>query len=177
MVKQAILDNATTGGDANKQYHLSCDASKTGLGAVLFQLADAPPGTVLKDVGQIRIVMFISQRLSDTEQRYLNTESEALSVLRALEEVRWLVVGSPYPVKVYTDHSALLSILRGEGLHQGRISSWLMRLSEYTVEYHHVKGTENKLADGLSRMRAENMNKPKEITDDWEDVMMVEEEH
>ena len=173
-VKTAILNNATTGGDANQQYHLSCDASGTGLGAVLFQLTGVKPGTVLKDTSQIRIVMFISQRLSEVEQRYLNTEREALSVLRALEEVRWLVVGSPYPVKVYTDHSALLSILRGEGSHQGRISSWMMRLSEYTVEYHHVKGSENKLADGLSRMRIENMSEPRETRDDWEDVMVTE---
>lgn len=173
-VKKAIIDNVTTGGDVTKQYHLSCDASMTGIGAVLFQLTESPPGTTLKNVSEMRIGMFISQRLSDVERRYLNTEREALSVLRALEEVRWLVVGSPYPVKVYTDHSALLSILRGEGSHQGRITSWMMRLSEYTVEYHHIKGIENKLADGLSRMKPEAMNKLREPKGDWVDVAMVE---
>lgn len=111
--------------------------------------------------------------MSDVERRYLNIEREALAVLRALEEVRWLVVGSPYPVKVYTDHSALLSILGGEGPHQGRISSWLMRLSEYDVEYYYVKGSDNRLADGLSRLQSDTMEPPRGEKDDWEDVAMA----
>ena len=50
----------------------------------------------------------------------------------------------------------------------------MIRLSEYQVEYHHVKGAENGLADGLSRMRTDVMEPPK-IRGDWEDVAMVEE--
>ena len=134
-VKRSIMERATTGGDVTKQYHLSCDASQTGLGAVLFQFSKAPPGTVLtsKLWNEVQVVMFISQRLSAAEEKYLNTEREALAVLRALEESRWLIVGSPYPTKVYTDHSALLTILNGKGSHQGRIASWMIRLSEYQV--------------------------------------------
>lgn len=142
---------------------------------MLFQLSKSPPGTVLtsKLWGEVQVVMFISQRFSPAEKNYLNTEREALAVLRALEESRWLIVGSPYPTKVYSDHSALLAILNGKGSHQGRITSWMIRLSEYQVEYHHVKGTENGLADGLSRMRMDIME-PLKIRGDWEDVAMVE---
>ena len=39
-VKTAIVDNATTGGDINKQYHLSCDASQRGLELCYY----SPPG-------------------------------------------------------------------------------------------------------------------------------------
>ena len=106
---------------------------------------------------------------------------EALAVLRGLEEVRCLVVGSPYKVMVYTDHLALLSVLRGEGTkgsgaghHKGRISSWMLRMSEYDVEYHHIKGEKNRIADGLSRMR--NMSPPKDNLETWEDVAAVEEQ-
>ena len=81
---------------------------------------------------------------------------------------------SAFPVTVYTDHSALLSVLQGEGTHQGRINSWMLQMSEYNVEYHHIKGTQNGLADGLSRMKPEYMSPPRLETSDWEDVAAVE---
>ena len=58
-VKRSIIERATTGGDVNKQYHLSCDASQTGLGSVLFQLSKSPPGTILtsKLWGEVQVVM------------------------------------------------------------------------------------------------------------------------
>lgn len=91
------------------------------------------------------------------------------------------MAGSPYPVKVYTDHVALLSILRGDGTkgsrashHKGRISSWMLRMSEYNVEYNHVKGKENRIADGLSRMSRAVMDRTRGKYDDWEDVAAIE---
>ena len=95
--------------------------------------------------------MFISKQLAKPETRYSATEREALAVLRCLEEVRWMVVGSPFPTKVYTDHQALVTLLRKDDAH-GRIAGWQVRLSEYDVEYIHIPGKENALADGLSRM-------------------------
>lgn len=76
-----------------------------------------------KYVGEIRIVMFISQKLSDIESRYLNTERKGLAILWCLEEVRCLVTGSPYHTKVYTEHNALLLLLQGEGVsYKGQLS-------------------------------------------------------
>ena len=54
------------------------------------------------------------------------------------------------PVILYTDHMALLSILQGES-YSTRIASWQLRLGEYNLDIVHVMGTENGLADGLSR--------------------------
>ena len=66
--------------------------------------------------------MFMSFCLEDAETRYDTTEREALAVVRCLAEVRWLVTGSKYPTKLYTDHSALESILtQGSDAH-GRIA-------------------------------------------------------
>lgn len=39
-VKKAIIENACSGGQEDIQYHLSTDASKTGVGGLLFQLPD-----------------------------------------------------------------------------------------------------------------------------------------
>lgn len=72
--------------------------------------------------------MFMSFRFNDAETRYDNTEREALAAVRCLAETRWLVTGSAYPTKLYTDHSALESI-QGSDAH-GRISRWMDRLTE-----------------------------------------------
>lgn len=44
-MKCSIILNAMYSGDERKQYHLSTNASKRGLGGVLFQFANEPPGT------------------------------------------------------------------------------------------------------------------------------------
>jgi hypothetical protein len=152
-IKEAIVNNAVFGGDATKQYHLATDASGKAFGGVLFQLVDSPPGTNATPATrkEQRIIMFISKPFSPAETRYSATEREALAVLRCLEEICWLVVGSPFPTKVYTDHQALISLLRKDDAH-GRIAGWQTRLSEYDVEYIHIPGKENGIADGLSRI-------------------------
>jgi len=130
------------------------DASIHAIGGVLFQLPNTPAGTSLttKTRKEMKIIMFLSKRLIAVETRYSTTEREALAILRCLEEVRWLVLGSPYPTKVYTDYKALLGLLRKDDPH-GRIVRWQIRLAEYDVQYIHIAGKENALADGMSRMR------------------------
>lgn len=58
-----------------------------------------------------RIVMFLSFRLSDAETRYSNPERECLAVVKCLAEVRWMIIGSKFLVMIYSDHSALKTIL------------------------------------------------------------------
>ena len=45
-IKCAITINATFGGRDDVQYHLTTDTLKTGIGGVLFQLLDSPPGVI-----------------------------------------------------------------------------------------------------------------------------------
>ena len=154
-IKDAIVNNATFGGKDDLQYHLMTDASKTGIGGVLSQLPDCPSGTIVnaRNRAGMRIILFISRRLEPAETRYSNTEREALAIVRCLAEVKWLVHGSPYPVKVYTDHLALTTLLRQDDAH-GRLGKWQVKLSEYDLEYVHIPGSQNNVADGLSRMPA-----------------------
>ena len=157
-IKDAVSNNAMGGADPAVQYHLATDASKWCLGGVLFQLVDAPPGTEATHSYKehICIIMFMSFRLEDAETRYDTTEREALAVVRCLAEVRWLVTGSEYPTKLYTDHSALESIFtQGSDAH-GRIACWMDRLTEYDYEIHHrpCKANIMRIADGMSRLPA-----------------------
>ena len=91
-IKQAIANNAMASPDPTVQYHLAVDASKRGIGGVLFQLDGIPADTeaISDAIFRVaeRIIMFLSFRLSDAETRYSNSEREALAVIRCLAEVR-----------------------------------------------------------------------------------------
>ena len=139
------------------QYHLATDASKTGAGGVLFQVPALESGKFIDDKhwDRVEFIMFLLFAFSDTEIRYTTTEREGLILILCLEEVRWLVCGSPYPVLTYTDHSALLHILNGDDVY-GRLARWQTRLTEYWLYAKHVPGKTLVIADGLSRIAPED---------------------
>ena len=158
-IKQAIINNAMASPDPDVQYHLAVDASKSGLGGVLFQLVGVCAGTEASSTENHRlaqrIILFISFRLSDVESRYSNSEREALAVIRCLAEVKWMIVASKYPVIVYTDHSALRTLLTGQDNYaHGRIAKWQERLGEYHIRLLHRSAKVHfmGIADGLSRL-------------------------
>jgi len=110
----------------------------------------------------MRIFEFISKRLADAETRYSTTEREALAVVRCLEEVRWLISGSEYPTFVYTDHSALVNLLKHDDAH-GRLGKWQVKLSACDLQYIHIPGTQNVIADGLSRIPSRYFDEEQEV--------------
>jgi len=145
--------------DPEEQYHLAVDASKRGVGGVLFQLEGISPGTkagwsALHRAAE-RVVMFISFKLTEAETRYPNSEREALAVVRCLAEVHWMIMASKHPVLVYTDHSALRTLLTGlDNDAPGRIARWQERLGEYDIQLLHRSAKTHfmGIADGLSRL-------------------------
>ena len=158
-IKHAIVTNAMALPDSDRQYHLAVDASKRGVGGALFQLeginAHTEATNSLAHRDAERIIMFISFKLEDAETRYSNSEREALAVIRCLAEVRWMVISSPYPVLVYTDHEALRVLLTGlDNDAHGRIAKWQERLGEYNFHLLHRAATTHfmGIADGLSRL-------------------------
>lgn len=166
-IKLAIATNAMASPDVESQYHLAVDASKRGIGGVLFQLEGIPAhteaDTTLAHRESERMIMFISFKLEDAETRYSNSEREALAVVRCMAEVRWMVISSPYPIFVYTDHEALKVLLTGlDNDAHGRIAKWQERLGEYNFRLIHRACRVNfmGIADGLSRLPAYLMQRP-----------------
>lgn len=155
-IKEAISTNAMAGADPDLQYHLSADASQSGLGSSLFQLHGTKPGTeaIPKFQPSERIILSMSYRLLDAETRYSNSERECYAIVRSLAEVRRLVVGSRYPVMVYTDHEALKSLFNTGKTENGTLAAWMDRLGEYDLKLFHRPSRDQHIgiADGLSRM-------------------------
>ena len=80
--------------DPNKHTEIHTDASPVGISAVLSQNG--------------WIVQFASRALSAVEQRYSQTEREALAITWACEHFHIYIFGAPFTV--FTDHKPLTSI-------------------------------------------------------------------
>jgi hypothetical protein len=96
------------------------------------------------------VMCFMSYQLTGAQTRWHTAEREAFAVFKCLQEIQWIIQGSPHPIKVHTDHRALLTVLNSDDAH-GRISRWQMKLAEFNLTYHHMPGKEMAVADSLSR--------------------------
>lgn len=114
ILKRYLLEVKLSGGDPKLQYHLSTNASNRGLGRVLFQMTEHLVRTKSsqKTHPYKVLVMYLSFVLLDPKTYYTIIEKEVLAVLRGLEETRWLILGSPYLVIIYTDHTIVKSVIR-----------------------------------------------------------------
>ena len=113
------------------------DASRRGVGAVLFQ-----------DNGPVE---FASKLLTETEMRCSNIEREMLAVLFGLEKFHYYVYGRP--VVVYTDHKPLEAIFKKHlASAPPRISRMMLRIQKYDVQIKYVPGKNVPVANALSRV-------------------------
>ena len=152
-IKRSLLKNILTDDDDKIQYHLITDVSKTGVGRVLFQLFSTMTGKWVnnKIQEQERIVMFLFFQFLSAETRYHIMKREALTVLKCLEKVWWLIKRSVYSIKLYTDHQTLLKVLKRDNEH-GRLVWWQLWLKKYKLDIKHVSEKDLVIADDLSQI-------------------------
>ena len=126
--------------DTQKEPHVFVDASPVGLGAILAQ-QDGDK--------QFKTVQIGSRSLTPVEQRYSQTEREALAITWACEYLHIYLYGTHF--KMHTDHQALLAIYGNPKAQLPlRIERWVMRVQTYDMEILHQVGADNP-ADYLSR--------------------------
>lgn len=124
--------------DYSKPFIIQTDASNFGIGAVLVQGEGEAE----------RVIAYLSQKLTSTQQKYQTTERECLAVITAIEKFRPYIEGSRF--KVVTDHASLqwLQNLKDPS---GRLGRWALRLQPYDYEIVHRKGNLMVVPDALSR--------------------------
>ena len=123
-------------------FFITCDASNTGLGSVLYQTQD----------GVDKVISYASRTLSDAEKNY-HLHSGKLEFLA----LKWTITErfSDYlhygpPFDVYTDNNPLTYVLTTAKLNAVGMR-WVNELADYQFQIHYRRGKENIDADYLSR--------------------------
>ena len=136
--------------DFEKEFVLVTDASDIAVSAVLKQRVN----------GQLAPVAFYSKLLGAAERRYSTYEKECLAIVFGCERARSYLEHKEF--ELHCDNLVLCWLFRNVK-NVGRLGRWILRLAPFKFKVHHTKGTENLVADSLSRMF------------EWQDVTHQEE--
>ena len=127
--------------DYEKPFKLIIDSSDVGTGSVLVQEASD---------GLDHPVRYFSKKFLKYQKNYSVVEKETLGLVLALEHFDVYLGSTPFKIKVYTDHNPLTFLKTMKNKNQ-RLVRWSLALQEYNLEIQHIPGSENVVADALSR--------------------------
>lgn len=96
-----------------------------------------------------KVAAFYSAKLNPAQQNYPVHEVEMLAGVESMLRHRDILQGTHF--KWITDHKGLIHILNQRNL-SGRQARWIEKIGEFDFAVEYVPGTENVLADALSRM-------------------------
>ena len=121
----------------NDEVTIQCDASDTGLGAVLLQKGQP--------------VCYASRALTDVESRYAQIEKELLAIVWSCHKFDQYIYGREI-VHVESDHEPLQAVFK-KPIHQSpkRLQRMRMALQNYSLDIQYKKGRLMFIADALSR--------------------------
>ncbi|XP_019257811.1 PREDICTED: uncharacterized protein LOC109236034 [Nicotiana attenuata] len=125
--------------DWSQPFEIMCDASDIAVGEILGQ----------KKNKIFRPIYYASRTLNEAQMNYATTEKELLAVVYAFDKFRSYLIGTK--VTVFTDHAALKYLLAKKDA-RPRLLRWIRFLQEFDLEIKDRKGSENQVADHLSRL-------------------------
>jgi len=137
--------------DFTKPFILTTDASNFAIGAVLSQ------GTM----GSDRPIAFASRTLNEAEVNYSTVEREMLAIVWGIQHFRPYLFGHKFTI--VTDHRPL-TWLMGFKEPNFKLVRWKLQLLEYDYEVTYKKGSQNVVADALSRIELQVHNSELEST-------------
>ncbi|XP_064080620.1 uncharacterized protein LOC135197485 [Macrobrachium nipponense] len=126
--------------DYDRPFYMAVDASDIGVGAVLFQEKE-----------QVRHpVAYYSKKLNPAQTRYSTIEKELLGLVLAMKHFESYHSDHKFPLTILTDHNPLVYLTNFRNQNK-RLMRWCLDLQDHNWQIQHIKGTDNKIADVLSR--------------------------
>jgi hypothetical protein len=125
--------------DLSRPFRIYIDASEFAMGAVLCQLdADS----------RERVIGYYSKMMNPAQVNYSVSEKECLAVHHFITTLRHFFAGGG-PHELFTDHSALTALTKGE-LHNRRMIRWATDLASFNFVIRHIPGS-TMPADALTK--------------------------
>ena len=135
-----------------------CDARDFAIVAVLRQ----------KREKIFQVIYYASRTLNDAQLNYETTEKEILAIVFSFDKFRPYLIGNK--VVVHTDPSAIKYLMTKKDA-KPRLIRWVLLLQEFDVENKDKKGTENLVADHLSRL--EGAKDDVQVNDEFSDEKLL----
>ena len=124
-------------------FFITVDASLIGLGAALFQL---------NEQNKMKVISYNSRILNPQEQKLSTLDRELLGIVHALQIYEFLIIGSPHPIHIFTDHKHLLHCFAKKGNLSPRFYRAQMQLTKFSkLKIIHTPGKNLSVADMMSR--------------------------
>jgi transposase InsO family protein len=134
--------------DYEKPITVYTDASDYGIGGEIRQPTD-------EKNKNWEPVLFYSRKLTSAEMNYTTADKEMLAIVQMMKKYQHYLRDTKYPVVVKTDHRNLRTFMTKKDLN-ARQARWAEELTKYDFVIEYVKGSENKIADALSRKNDED---------------------
>lgn len=131
--------------DWSKPVTLETDASDVAYGGCISQPDEN---------GQLRPIVFFHHKFKDHEKNWDIHDKELYAIVYAFDRYRHFLSGTRTPVSVFSDHRNLAKFMFTTDLlksHDGRLGRWWSMLAEHNFTIEYRTGSENVVADFLSR--------------------------
>ena len=100
----------------------------------------------------MRVILYNSRLLNTQEQKLSTPDRELLAIVYALQTYEYLIIGSPHPIYIFTDHKPLLHCFAKKENLSPRIYRSQMQLTKVSkFKIIHTPGKQLTEADMLSR--------------------------
>ncbi|UYV74048.1 hypothetical protein LAZ67_11001970 [Cordylochernes scorpioides] len=149
-IKNALAENTLLNyPQPNSTLSVLVDASNVAVGGVLQQLND----TAWEPIS------FFSKKLSPAETKYSAFDRELLAAFLSVKHFSYFLDGKTF--MLFTDHKPLTYAFTSKSERSPRQERHLNYLSQFSMDIRYVKGSENIVADTLSRIEIETFNHTK----------------
>ena len=136
-IKSMIAGSMLITPDPKRRLHVRTDASRLGIGCVLFQYTDD---------GVPQAICYAGKAFDSTQRDYSTVEQEAYAVVYACERFKDFTQGHPFTIE--TDSRTLTFIANSS---VPKLVRYRLHLQEHQYSIRHVRGVLNSLCDGISR--------------------------